>query len=570
MKINKEIATIFNDIADILEILDENPFKIRAYRNASRNISSLNEDVANFKEQEELKTIKGIGRDLSEKIHEYIETGSIEYYETVRQRVPDSIKELLSIRGIGPKFVSNIFQNYNVQSVEDLEELLRSEKASEIKGLGKKKIKELRENLSHHILSRGNINIGIALPLAEQLVADISRISRGAKPAIAGSVRRMKETVQNIDIVCIKDIDLLDKLAENGITENVVSAEDEEISFSVGNDVKVNLRIADETTIGSQMIYFTGPREHNEVITDVARRNGFDFGKKGLSRGDEPVRAEDERDVYKRLGLQFIDPELREDELAFQMSENGSLPELISDEHIKGDLHTHSTWSDGTASVRDMVNAAAELGYKYIAITDHSASSVIANGLDVKRLLEKKKEIEKIDGESEKIKVLMGAEVDIKRDGSLDYPDDILSELDIVVASVHSNFKLDREEMTERIMKALKNPFVHILGHPTGRLIGDRKPYDIDMDRIMDTAREHGKALEVNSSWKRLDLKDSHIKKALEKGIILAVSTDAHSTEQLSNIRYGIGTLRRAIATPGNVLNTMDTQNLLSWLNGFK
>jgi len=572
MKTNEEIAYIFEIISNILEIIGENPFKSRAYRNAAGTIRDMETDLEDLTAKQKLTEIKGVGKDLADKINEYITTGSLTYYDELKAKVPGEFLDLLSIRGIGTKFLSNMFVSHNIRSLKQLDNLLNSEKALGIRGLGNKKINELKTNIAHYKQNIGRINIGIALPLAELLVSEIKRLSPDSRPTIAGSVRRMKETVRNINLLCIKDgkIDITDGLSKLDIISSVSKKEESFAEFRTEKDIEFTLTYCVDSSYGSTLLYLTGSRKHNDKLNKIAADSGFLLNKNGLFRDGIRIAGSNESHIYRELGADYIQPELREDIEEIELSLSGRLPSTVELSDIRGDLHTHSTWSDGRSSVNQMIMAAIEMGYEYIAITDHSPSSKIANGLDIKRLMQKKKEIEEIDSSTDRIKVLMGAEVDIRKDGSLDYPDDILHELDLVIASVHSNFNMSNEDMTRRIIKALKNPLVHILGHPTGRLVGERRAYEVDMDAVIDTAYDLGKALEINSSYKRLDLKDTHVKKAIKKGVELVISTDAHNTNQLSNIRYGVATARRGFATKKDILNTVDVGKITTWLKELK
>lgn len=572
MNTNHKIADIFVNISNILEILGENPFKSRAYRNAASSILELKTDIEELAVDKKLTDIKGVGKDLADKINEYIATGSIAYYEELDKKVPRSFLHLLKIRGIGTGFLSMIYKYHNIRTLDELEDLINGKDALQIKGLGKKKINELNTNISHYKENIGKVGLGTALPMAEFIISEIKRISPGSRPCIAGSVRRMKETVGSIDLLCIKNdqIRITDELSKLDFLSLDSHDQETHAVYKSGNDIKIKLTFCDGSSFGSSLLFLTGSKEHNDKINNIASENELILNSSGLFRNNMQIAGRDEADIYKKLGIDYIEPELRENTGEIELSLEGTLPNLIEISDIRGDIHTHSTWSDGRSSVSEMVKAAIEIGYEYIAITDHSPSSVIANGLDIKRLMQKKKEVEELDKNTDRIKVFMGAEVDIRKDGSLDYSDDILSQLDIVIASVHSSFNMSKGDMTKRIIKALKNPFVHILGHPTGRLVAERKAYELDIDAVIDAARDYGKVLEINSSYKRLDLRDTHIKKAIGKGVKLSICTDAHNTDQLLNIKYGIGTARRGFVKRQDILNTVDRDTIISWLKGFK
>lgn len=572
MNKNKEIALIFERISNMLSVLDENPFKIRAYKRASLNISELNEDVERRAEGDDLTGIPGIGKDLAGKIREYLETGVISEYEKLLETVPLELIDLLRIHGLGPKTLSLLFKELNVKSLPDLEEVLEGDEILSFRGLGKKKIEDIKKGIVVFKESKERTPLGIALPLSQVIISEIEKIPGTEGTVAAGSLRRGKETVKDIDILTISDNTeetvkaftdmpfVKDVLASGSTKGSVIAGE------KLHEGIQVDLRVVGPESYGAALLYFSGSKAHNVKIRSLAMKKGLKINEYGVYKGDKKIAGETEREVYKALGLPLIPPELREDRGEIEAALEGKLPKLIEQREIKGDLHMHTTWSDGKASVAEMAKRAVELGYSYVAITDHSPSSVIANGLSVQRLAQKKKELQAVDKKMRGIKVLMGAEVDIKPDGTLDYPDEVLKDLDVVIASVHSGFKMDGDVMTERIVRAIENPYVHALGHPTGRLIGERDPYRVDIDRVIEAALEHGKALEVNGSYRRLDLKDLHVRKALEAGVKIIISTDAHHPDQLLQMKLGVATARRGWVEKKSVLNTLSTKELLEWL----
>lgn len=564
---NAEIARMFARIADSLEILDESGFKVNAYRKASRSVSSLARSLGEFGGEKELRDLPGIGKDLSKKIVEYSETGKIEYYEEIRKRVPDSLAELLEIRGVGPKFLKTVARRFGVSDLESLKKALADPALLEIRGVGEKKLGEIRRGMDVFEKGKRRMRLSDAHRLAAFAAEETRKISGVVGARIAGSVRRMRETAAGADIVAAADnpeaaaeefskLPFVGEVLEKGAGLARVAAE-------TGAEVKL-LAVRPEH-YGSALLRFTGSASHNGRIREIAAEAGLGTGPLGLRDGAGEYFPSEEL-AYESLGLPFIAPEIREDRGEVEAALAGDLPPLLETGDIRGDLHTHSTWSDGACEVREMVEKAASLGYEYMAVTDHSPSSRIANGLDERRLRRKMREIETINGETDGITVLMGSEVDIRPDGSLDYPDEVLAELDFVVASVHSAFSMEEDEMTARICSALENPHVHALGHPTGRLIGQREPYRVDMDAVIRTARDRGKALEVNSSYKRLDLKDAHVRKAIGEGVRLIVSTDAHRTEHMDRMIFGVGTARRGWARREDVINALGISELLEWL----
>lgn len=564
--VNNEIAKIFARIADSLEILDENGFKINAYRKASRNISSMPDSLEEFEGEKELSTIPGVGKDLSQKIIEHRLTGKIAYYEEIKKQVPDELAELLDIRGVGPKFLRTLVNHFGVTDIESLKETIARPDILEVDGIGKKKIEQISRSVEVFEGGKKRMRLAKAHSLATAIKEKTEEISGVLKAELAGSLRRMRETVANIDIIASADhkAEVIEKFIALGFTKEVLSRTENSARVLTQAGVRTDLLVVEPHCYGSALQNLTGSRSHNARIRKIAAEKGFEADSAGIRNGTGYFSSEEE--IYQSLGLDYIPPELREDRGEIEAARAGELPVLISKEDLRGDLHAHSTWSDGASTIRQMAEKAASLGYEYIAITDHSPSSRIANGLSVKRLWQKKEEVEKINSEGGTIRILMGSEVDILPDGSLDYPDEVLRELDFVVASVHGSFSMEEEKMTKRICGALENPNVDALGHPTGRLIAQREPYKVDIDAVIETARDQDKALEVNSSYKRLDLKDTHARKAVEAGVKIIVSTDAHMIQQLDRIIFGVGTARRGWVKKTDVVNTYGLSELLEWL----
>ena len=569
MSKNKEVAEIFERIADILEILEDNRFKVRAYRNAARNLTELGDDIEAIAERNELEKIPAIGKDLAAKIREYIEQGKISYYEGLIERVPEGLVALLGIQGLGPKTLARLFKDLGVKSLEDLQRTIEGEEILKLEGMGEKKVQDIRRGIQVFQEGAQRAPLGILLPVAETLIGEISKIPGTEGTIAAGSLRRMKETIGDIDILTMADDGqrVIEAFTKLPFAREVLASGDTKGSIIIRNGIQVDLRVIGPESYGAALQYFTGSKAHNVKLRTIALKKGLKINEYGIFRGDEKLAGETEKEIYGIIGLEWIPPEIREDKGEIESALEGRLPELVELSDIKGDLHTHSKWSDGKSSIEEMALKAKELGYEYIAIADHSPSSRIAGGLSVERLYEKKKEIEAVRKKLTGIKVLMGSEVDIRSDGSLDYPDEVLKDLDVVVASVHSGFKMDRETMTMRITRALQNPFVHILGHPTGRLIGERDPYQVDIDRVIRTAKEFGKAVEVNSFYSRLDLNDIHVRKAMDMGVRIVISTDSHHTDHLSMMRLGVATARRGWAEKKDVLNTLGYDELSDWLS---
>lgn len=564
--VNSEIAKIFSRIADSLEILEENGFKINAYRKASRNISSMPDCLGEFDGEKELSTIPGVGKDLSQKIIEHRLTGKIAYYEEIKKQVPDELAELLDIRGVGPKFLRTLVKHFGVTDIESLKETIARPEILEVDGIGKKKIEQISRSVEVFEGGKKRMRLTEAHPLATAIKEEIEEIPGVLRAELAGSLRRMRETVGNIDIIASADdkTEVLEEFTALGFTKEVLRRTENSARILTQAGIRADLLVVEPHCYGSALQNLTGSRSHNTRIREIAAARGFETDSTGI-RNDNGYFVSEEK-IYESLGLGYIAPELREDRGEIEAARAGELPALLATEDPRGDLHAHSTWSDGASTIRQMADKAASLGYEYIAMTDHSPSSRIAHGLDIKRLWQKKEEVEKINSEGRTIRILMGSEVDILRDGSLDYPDEVLRELDFVIASVHGSFLMEEEEMTRRICGALENPNVDALGHPTGRLIAQREPYKVDIDAVIETARVHDKALEVNSSYKRLDLKDTHARKAVEAGVKIMVSTDAHRIQHLERIIFGVGTARRGWVKKTDVVNTYGLSELLKWL----
>ncbi|MGQ0792714.1 MAG: DNA polymerase/3'-5' exonuclease PolX [Deltaproteobacteria bacterium] len=566
MSKNRDIADIFESIADILDILDENSFRVKAYRAAARSIQEFPEDIKSALDSGRSIKIPGVGSDLSAKIREFLDTGRIADYDELRGKIPSTLTDLLRIQGLGPKTLSRLHRELAVRDVETLALALGGERILQMKGIGTKKIEELLHGVELFRQGLVRKHLGIALQAAEDFTMQVRTLPGIEQAVICGSVRRMTETVGGVDIVASSEDTTQMVAALTQLPDVRELRLDGDAQAVLKGEIEARIRVVPRTSFGAAALSFTGSPSHYLKLQASAERLGLKLNERGLFRGDEKIAGECEEGIYRALGLSWIPPEIREDRGEIEAASAGALPRLVQLGDIRGDMHTHSNWSDGRATIEEMAHRARELGYEYIAVTDHSPSSRIANGLSLERLTQKKQALEALRGKIRGIEILMGAEVDILNDGSLDYPDEALAGLDFVVASVHSNFKMDGEAMTKRIAAALRNPYIHALGHPTGRLIGEREPYAVDMDEVIRVARDFGKALEVNSNFMRLDLKDTHAKAAIEAGVKLIISTDAHHPEQLSYMRLGVGTARRAWAGAADVVNTLEYGELARWL----
>lgn len=556
-----EIVVVFDSIADIMQIKGEISEKVKTYRNLAITLSyALPDELRPPFEQNNLPKIHGIGTSTIEKIAELVDTGKCQYYEDLKASIPSGVFDMLSISGVGPSTVAKFYQ-LGIYSPEALQQAIDTQKLSGVKGMGKKTEEKLKHGLEALFRHRQIRLMGYVLPTVESIV-DILRTSI-PRISIVGDLRRRTETVRNVEIVAeCPDIPKLCELLANIDLVEEVSDDwtDSGGSCKLIGNVEMKIMLVEKEDFDSSLICFTGSEGH---IAGLNRR----ANELGLGQLEpKSYKGKSEHDIYRELKLPFIIPELREDSGEIESAISGKLPKLLELSDMKGDLHIHSTWSDGHQSIEQMAESAKNLGYEYVAFADHSISSKIANGLDVERILNKMIEVREINEKIQEIEILMSAEVDILKDGSLDYPDNILEKLDIVIASVHSGFNMDESAMTKRIIRAIENNFVHIIGHPTGRLLGRRDPYAINIDAVIDAAAENGKSLEINAYPDRLDLKDIHVRKAKKKGVIITINTDSHSISDLNFMRYGIYTARRGWLEKKDILNTLQLDKLMKWL----
>lgn len=563
---NRELAGIFNEIADLLEIKGDNPFRIRAYRRAALNIETLSEDVSNIP-QEELMKIPGIGKDLAGKIGEYMQSGKISSYEELKKEVPGSLALLLSVPGLGPKTAKLLFDELHITSLDDLEHFAKEHKLSRLPGIKEKTEENILKGIAMLRRGRERQPLGTVMPIADEIFEYLKRKAPVHKLSIAGSIRRWKDTVKDIDIlatstdpkavmkVFVKLPQVRDIIMQGTTKSSVVTSE----------GIQVDLRVVEESSFGAALAYFTGSKSHNIRLREIAVRKGLKINEYGIFREKDGRRlgGDREEDVYRLLGLSYIPPELREDSGEIEASLEGRLPKLVTLSDIKGDLHVHTMRSDGSHDFDELIEAARKKGYEYIAITDHSQGLGIAHGLSVERLLEEKKEIDALNRRLKGFRVLAGTEVDIRGNGEIDFPDEVLRQMEIVVASIHSGFKQSSEKITRRLIAAIQNPYVTVIAHPSGRLIGERDPYDVDMDAVFQAAKETGTALEINAYPLRLDLNDVYAKKAKDMGVPIVISTDTHIKNQFEFMRYGVSIARRGWLEKKDVFNTYRYKDLI-------
>ncbi|HLC05472.1 MAG TPA: DNA polymerase/3'-5' exonuclease PolX, partial [Anaerolineales bacterium] len=543
---NLEIAKLFNEIADLLEIKDENIFKIRAYRRAAINLESLTEEIEAVAARRGLTEIAGIGKDLAAKIAQALETGRIEHLEELRREIPRGVVELMTIPGVGPKTAKLLFDRLQVDSVEKLEALAQKGKLLGLPGIKQKTVENIVKGIQVVKKGRERMLLGQALPLAREIVWILEKLPQVREISMAGSLRRMRETVRDFDllITSTKPAKVMGTFTSLPQVAEVLVHGETKATIRHREGIQVDLRVVEPECFGAALQYFTGSKEHNIRVRELASRKGLKVSEYGVfnEATGKRIAGATEEEVYRAIGLPYIPPELREDAGEIEAALEGRLPNLLTLDDLRGDLHAHTNWSDGHHDLEALVEAAHRRGYEYVIVSDHSRSSTIAGGLSEEKLLDQIGKIRALNKKYRNFRILAGSECDILADGRMDFPDRVLAQLDIVLCAVHSRFKQGRAEMTARIVKALSNPYVHILAHPTGRLIGERDPYDVDLEAVFAAAKQHGKAVEINAQPSRLDLNDHHARRAKELGVMLSIDTDTHFLDQLENMTLGVAT----------------------------
>ncbi|HXX56805.1 MAG TPA: DNA polymerase/3'-5' exonuclease PolX [Thermodesulfovibrionales bacterium] len=571
--INQQIARIFNEIADLLEIKGENLFRVRAYRRAAMNIDGLPDDVASLPEKRLLE-VPGIGRDLAGKIGEYVATGRIKTHDDLKREIPEGLSVLLTVPSLGPKTAKLLHETLKIKDIDELERLARDQRLSGLPGIKKKTEENILKGIEMVKRGKDRRPIGRVRPIAEEILSQLRDKAPAKELCLAGSLRRWKESVNDIDILATSrdPRKVMSAFVHLPQVKEVLLQGPTKSSVIIADGIQVDLRVVEDESFGAALAYFTGSKAHNIRLRELAVKAGLKLNEYGIFRESDKKRlgGRREEDVYRLLGLPYIPPELREDSGEIETAAEGRLPKLITVKDMKGDLHVHTKRSDGSHTIEELIEAARERGYEYIAITDHTKGLGVARGLNEERLIDEMTEVRAINRRLRGFRLFMGAEVDIRSDYTLDLPDDLLRQLDIVVASVHSGFRQTKEQLTGRLISAIKNPYVTILAHPTGRLIGERDAYEVDMERVFAAAREEGKAIEINAYPLRLDLNDTHAKKAKELGIPMAINTDTHVANQFAYMTYGVSTARRGWLEKGDVINTLSTKNLLKWLQNLR
>ena len=564
---NLLVAKILNEIADILEMQNVE-FKPRAYRKAARTVESLSEPIEEVYDKKKLKELSGVGESIAAKIAEIIETGTSQYLENLKKQMPANIEALTSIEGMGPKSVKKLYETLKIKTLDDLARAAKQHKIREIKGFGPRTEKNILEHLELARRGTKRILLGFALPIAEEIKERVKKEGSVSQVMVTGSLRRMKETIGDIDILTYstdpeRTADFFVAMPD---VREVLGKGVTKCSIILKSNIRVDLRIVEARSFGSALMYFTGSKDHNIKLRKVAMDNSYKLNEYGLFKKDQQIAGETEEEVYGKLGMDWIPPELRENRDEIEAARKHKLPNLIGYDAIKGDLQVHTKWTDGENTIEEMAEAAKALGYSYICITDHYSKMVIAGGLNEKQIRDEIAEIEKVNKKIKGIEILRGAEVDIGADGALQAKEEVLKDLDVVVASVHSNFNLSKKKMTQRLVAAMESGYVTILGHPTGRKIRTKKSYPIDMEELFEVSKQTGTFLEINAFPERLDIDDFHARAAKEVGCKLVIDTDAHNKEHLKYMRLGVAVARRGWVEEKDVINALPLKSLLKLL----
>lgn len=566
---NLELAQIFGQMADLLE-MKEVDFRSRAYRKAARVLDSLEKDVQEIYQAggiKALKEIPGIGQALAEKIEEYLKTGQIKAYQKQKKQSPVDIEALTNIEGLGPRKIKVLYKKLSIKNVKGLEKAAKTGKIGKLEGFGPKSEQNILQGIAMAKADKGRFLLGTILPIVREIIGRLKELPEVKKISVAGSVRRMKETIGDADILLVSSkpkevMDFFTKM-EGVIKVWAKGPTKSSIRLKIGFDC--DLRIVKEESFGAALQYFTGSKDHNILTRRIAMKKGLKLNEYGVFRKNKRVAGKNEKEVYQAIGLPYIEPEIRTNTGEIEAALKNKLPKLIGYNDIKGECHAHSEWSDGTATIEELAKIARKSGYQYLVITDHVSPLGILHGLDGKRLLKQMAEIDRINKKISGIKVLKGAEVDIKKDGRLAAKDEVLAKLDLVLGAVHSSFKMTKKDMTERLIKAMKNPHLDVIAHPTGRVIQKREGYQLDLPEIFKAAKQNKVALEINAHASRLDLKDIHIRQAVEAGVKMIIGTDVHSKAYFQMMELGIAQARRGWAGLKDILNTRSLTKFLKY-----
>ena len=586
---NREVVKLIQQIGQLLELKGENPFRVRSYEKAAQNIASLTEPIEKFVSDDKLETIPGIGEGIAKKITEYLETGKLKYYEDLKKDVPEGLLEILSVPGVGPKTAKTLYDVLRIKSLAHLEKAAKEHRLSELHRLGEKTEENILRGIQ--LLRKGGerILLSSALFLARPIMEELKKCPGVKDLNLAGSIRRKKETIKDIDILCTakKSGAVMSKFVGLTQVKEILAQGETKSSIILDEDIQVDLRVIKPESYGAALMYFTGSKDHNIALREMARKKGYKINEYGLfklgkslarvsGRGKRAVSArparetrvagKTEEEVYKKLGLQYIPAEIREASGEIEVASRNKIPRLIEESDIRGDLHVHSRYSDGAGKLLEIVEKAKDMALKWVGICDHSQSLKVAGGLQPDIVYRKIEEIRKFNKKSRDFKVLCGMEVDILSDGSLDYDDELLSQLDLVIAAIHTGFKQSEEQLTERIISAMENRYVHMIAHPQGRLLGKREPYALNMDKVLRTAQKTQTFLEINAYPERLDLYDIYCRKGKELGILMGIGTDAHTLNQIENLYLGVAVARRGWLEGKDLLNTFSYNELIKTL----
>ena len=562
---NQELSKIFYEIAEFLEV-DGVPFKPYAYQKAALSLENLKEDVFDIYRKggnKALREIPGVGENIANHIEEYLKSGKIKIYDQYKKKLPLKIDELTRVEGLGPKKIKVLYQKLGIKNLKDLEKAIKNHKIAPLFGFGEKTEKNILQGIEFQKQNKGRFLLGQILPIAEDILENLKKLKEVEKISIAGSLRRRKETIGDVDILVVskKPQKVMDYFSSLDSVEKIWAKGKTKTSVHTKGGFDMDLRVVPEESYGSALQYFTGSKDHNIITRKIAIEKGLKLSEYGLFKGSKMIAGKTEEEVYKALGLPYIEPELRENEGEIEAGLNKKLPAIIELKDIKGDLHCHSNWDGGENSIEEMAKSAMDMGYEYIGISDHTKFLRIENGLDEKQLLKQHEAIKKLNLkfkiQNSGFRILHGCETNILNNGEVDIKNEVLEKLDYVIAGVHSNLKMPKAEMTKRLVAAIKNPNIDIISHPTGRLIDRREEYQLDFDKVLEVAKQTGTILEINSAPERLDLKDLYIRRAKEFGIKMIINTDSHQSSQLDLMRYGVFQARRGWAEKSNIINTL-------------
>jgi DNA polymerase (family 10) len=567
---NRELANLFYKISELLSLKGENLFRIRAYEKAAQIIESLPQAIEEITDKNDLLKIPGIGESIAEKIIEYNSTGSIVYLEELKKEFPEGLLEIMSIPGVGPKKAKIIFDKLKISDINELRKSAQEGLLNDLPGFGEKTAKNILQGIELKEKSTGRILLFDAIKTADEIIEQLQKCNEIQKISPAGSLRRKKETIGDIDILCTvkkgKEKYIMELFTKLPVVDKIIALGETKSSIITKENIQVDLRVVNNMQYGAALQYFTGSKQHNIKLRELANKMNLTINEYGIFKKDKknvPIASKTEEEIYNTLGLQYIPPELREDIGELELAAKNSLPKLVERKDIKGDTHVHSKYSDGSNKIEEILDKAIELNLEWVIICDHSQSLKIARGVSVKDMYKKIDEIRKINSKNNKVKIICGAEIDILSDGTLDYDDELLKEIDYVIAAIHTGFKQTEEQITERVLRAFQNKYVHAFAHPTGRLLGKRNPYQININKILETAKKYNIMLEINAFPERLDLPDIYCKKAKEIGVSMVIGTDAHSTEQMEYIDLGVYVARRGWLEKKNLLNTLSYDELI-------